>query len=111
MPVARNAGRGWEHGFVTVTYVVYLGRLVITDPAVTDKLHRKHDITYEDVVEALQHPAQARAAWDDDPYYGPRVIALGSVADGREVIGYLKALPEWDDHADTWDIKTARWVK
>jgi hypothetical protein len=91
--------------------VVHLGRLVIVDESVNDKLRQKHHITYDEVVEALQWPAKARAAWDDHPDYGRRLIAMGSVASGREVIGYLEPLPEWDDHADTWDIKTARWVE
>jgi hypothetical protein len=42
--------------------VVYLGRLVILDEGVEDKLHQKHNITYDEVVEALQYPARALAA-------------------------------------------------
>ena len=90
---------------------MYLGRLVILDASVADKLQQKHHITYDEVVEALQYPAKADAVWDNDPVYGLRVVAKGSVADGRQVIGYLEPLPWWDDHADTWDIKTARWVE
>lgn len=91
--------------------MVYLGRLVILDDSVNDKLHQKHHITYDEVVEALQYPARAQAGWDDHPDYGWRVVAIGSVASGRRVIGILKPVPNWDDHADTWDIQTARWVE
>jgi hypothetical protein len=91
--------------------VVYLGRLVILDAAVADKLRQKHHITYEQVVEALQYPARAEADWEDHPDYGRRVVALGSVASGRVVLGIVKPLPYWDEQADTWDIQTARWVE
>jgi hypothetical protein len=91
--------------------VVYLGRLVILDEGVIDKLHKKHNITFDEVVEALQWPARARAAWEDHPHYGRRLVANGSVASGRSVLGILKPVPEWDDRADTWDVKTARWVE
>lgn len=89
---------------------MHLGRLVI-EPEIEDKLHRKHHITYNDVVEAIQWPARAQAAWEDDPDYGLRVIAVGTVAAGRGVITVLKPIPEWDDFADTWDIRTARWIE
>jgi uncharacterized DUF497 family protein len=88
---------------------VHLGRLVIDEPT-RDKLHRKHDITFEDVVEAIQWPARARAAWEEHEVYGRRLVAVGSVASRRQVICILKPMPEWDDNADTWDVKTARWV-
>lgn len=90
---------------------MYLGRLVILDPAVNDKIQQKHRITFAEVVEALQFPAKALAGWEDHPDYGARVVAVGSVASGDKVLGILKPVPEWDTEADTWDIKTARWVK
>jgi hypothetical protein len=88
---------------------VHLGRLVIDD-AIDDKLRRKHNITFQDVVEAIQWPAHAEAGWEFHPDYGWRVVAYGTVAAGRGVICYLKPLPEWDDYADTWEVRTARWV-
>jgi hypothetical protein len=91
--------------------VVYLGRLVVLDEGVIDKLHQKHNITFDAVVEALQWPARADAAWEPHEAYGWRLVARGSVASGRRVLGILKPVPEWDDHADTWDVKTARWVE
>jgi hypothetical protein len=89
---------------------VYLGQLVI-DPEIEDKLHRKHKgITFADVVEAIQWPAKALAAWEDHPVHGRRVVALGTVASGRRVICCLDPIPDWDEYADTWKVRTARWV-
>lgn len=87
-----------------------MGRLII-DEETRDKLHRKHSITFEDVVEAIQWPARAQAAWEDHPDYGLRLVAHGSVAAGRDVICVLRPVPDWDDNADTWDVKTARWLE
>lgn len=89
---------------------MYLGLLTI-DEQTRDKLHRKHNITFDDVVEAIQYPARAEAGWEDHPDYGWRVVAVGTNATGRPVICYLVPVPEWDDYADTWEIKTARWVE
>jgi hypothetical protein len=89
---------------------MHLGRLVI-DPPVEDKLQRKHGVTYDEVVEAIQWPARARAAWEDHPVHGRRVVATGSVASGRQIICALEPLPDWDENADTWNIRTARWVE
>jgi hypothetical protein len=41
---------------------VYFGLLIIDEPT-RDKLNRKHNITYNDVVEAIQHPARAEARY------------------------------------------------
>lgn len=89
---------------------MYFGQLRI-DSATEDKLHRKHDgITFDDVVEAIQAPAESLAQWEFDETHSWRVIALGAVASGRQVICALVPIPEWDDYADTWMIKTARWI-
>jgi uncharacterized DUF497 family protein len=88
---------------------VHLGRLVIDGPT-RQKIHRKHNITFDEVVEAIQWPARARAAWEQHDAYGMRLVVVGSVATGREVLCILKPMPEWDDNADTWDIQTARWM-
>ena len=80
------------------------------DEPIRDKLNRKHNITFAAVVEAIQYPARADAAWEEHPDYGRRVVAVGAVASGRRVLCILKPSPEWDDHADTWNIQTARWV-
>lgn len=85
--------------------------LIVVDPAVEDKLHRKHKgITHRDVVEAVQWPARPQAAWDEDEEHGRRVVALGTNAADRTLICWLQPIPDWDDDADTWTIRTARWV-
>lgn len=90
---------------------MYFGELRI-DPATEDKLHRKHNgITLDEVKEAIQAPAETQAGWEEHEEHGWRVIALGKVAGGRRVLCALVPIPEWDDYADTWMVKTARWVE
>ncbi|MDA2893427.1 hypothetical protein PDG61_21105 [Mycolicibacterium sp. BiH015] len=89
---------------------MHFGQLRI-EPPTEDKLHRKHDgITFDDVVDAIQAPAETEAGWEYSDEHGWRVIALGTDARGREVICALIPIPEWDDYADTWMIKSARWL-
>ena len=90
---------------------MYFGELRI-DPGTEDKLHRKHrGITSKDVVEAIQWPARCEAIWEEHPDHGERAVAIGAVADGRELICALTPLPERDgQQADTWIIRTARWL-
>ena len=89
---------------------MHFGQLVI-GPGVEDKLHRKHNgLTVDDVKEAIQWPAQAQAGWEDHPVHGERVVAVGSVASGRRLICWLDPIPEWDPRADTWTVRTARWI-
>lgn len=89
---------------------VYFGQLVIDGPT-RQKLHNKHNITFEEVKAAIQWPARPRVKWEDHPYYGRRVVALGEAANGEHVLWILKPLPEHDEHADTWEVKTARWLR
>lgn len=89
---------------------VYLG-LIDADPSVIDKIQRKHNITLDEVREALQWPAAARAAADDHSEHGWRVIAVGETATGRTVIAALLPAPPWAGRAaETWTLKTARWL-
>jgi hypothetical protein len=89
---------------------MHLGQLTVS-PAVERKLrHKPKSLTGADVIEAIQWPARAEAEWEDHPQHGRRVVAVGSVASGRRLICALTPLPEWDDHADTWAVRTARWI-
>lgn len=88
---------------------IYLGILEF-DPSIRSKVNGKHHVTPDEVREALQWPARAETAWEEHPEHGRRVVALGSTADGREVVAWLLPLPHWDDGTDTWIVKTARWV-
>lgn len=92
---------------------MYIGLLRI-EPEIEAKINAKHNITFDQVKDAIQWPAQAEAEWDDDPDYGRRLVAFGISAEGRPVIAYLVPLiPYWEDEdaADTWDIRTARFVE
>jgi hypothetical protein len=90
---------------------VYFG-LITADYTIEAKIRQKHSITLAEVREALQWPAQAEAAEDDDPEHGWRVLAYGSTRDGREVFASLVPFPEWAGiDADTWNLKTARWLR
>jgi hypothetical protein len=83
----------------------YLGFLII-DAAIEDKLrHKTPSLTGEEVREALQAPAAARAGWEDHPVHGRRVIAEGTTASGRVILAALHPIDETDG---TWVVKTAR---
>jgi uncharacterized DUF497 family protein len=84
--------------------------LILCDAPVEEKIRRKHGIALSEVRLALQWPARAEAAWEDHAEHGPRLVAVGSVERDRLVIAYLLPIPEWDDQADTWVLRTARWL-
>lgn len=89
---------------------IYLGYLVAA-PSVEAKINEKHHITLADVREALQWPAIAQVVEDDDPEHGWRLLAIGKNGLGREVFAALIPLPESaGTTADTWAVKTARWI-
>lgn len=89
---------------------IYIG-LTIVDPGVIPKLNEKHQVTEAEVKEALQWPAKVRAALENDPKHGERWVALAEVGSGRPLIAWLLPAPDWaGEQADTWVVKTARWV-
>jgi hypothetical protein len=89
---------------------IYVGRVVIDD-SIAAKIREKHSITPEEVREALEWPAQVRAAEEWHEYHGHRWVALGRTATDREVLAVLLPTPDWEDaRADTWVLKTARWL-
>ncbi len=83
---------------------VYIGQILIDD-TVLSKIHDKHNLTFEDVTTALQYPAKARAAWEDHPTHGLRVVAYGTSWAGRAILGWLEAVDETDG---TWRLRSAR---
>lgn len=89
---------------------IYLG-LILCSPAVERKLRVKHNLSDEDVREALQHPAEIRVTWEEHIRHGRRVVAVGQVATGRSVIAWLFPAPPWDPEPEVWLIKSARWVE
>lgn len=88
---------------------MYLGLVVIDEPT-NAKITGKHHITFDEVRDAVQWPAHPRAKWDDHPKFGRRLIVIGQTA-GKSVLCILKPLPEHDENADTWEVKTARWLR
>lgn len=89
---------------------IYIGRLVI-DPGIVAKLNMKHQVTMDELRDALQWPARVHAAVEDHPDHGVRWLALGMTAGSREVLATLLPTPSWEgERADSWVVKTARWV-
>jgi hypothetical protein len=89
---------------------IYIGR-VIVDPGVVAKLNTKHQVTHDEVREALEWPAKVRVAIEDHPQHGRRWVVVGQTGSSRELIAALLPTPEWEgDRADTWVLKTGRWI-
>ncbi len=89
---------------------VHLG-LIVADPSKLALIQQNHSITLEEIRDALQWPAKVRVAEETHPEHGWRVIAVGASATGREVIAALLPEPAWAGlAADTWRVRTARWL-
>jgi hypothetical protein len=89
---------------------IYIGQVII-DPSIVAKLNTKHQVTQDELREALQWPASVHVAREVHPEHGPRWIAVARTGASREIIATLLPAPEWEgDAADTWVVKTARWV-
>jgi hypothetical protein len=82
---------------------LWIGR-VDFDPAISNKIKTKHDLTEAEVIEAVAFGRHVRAAWDEDPRYGRRLVVLGRTAADREVVAYLRPVDENDGH---WECRTA----
>jgi len=88
---------------------VYFGLLII-DEATNAKINGKHHIRFDQVQAAIQWPARPHAKWEDHPKHGRRVVAHGQT-DGGRVVCILNPVPEYDENADTWEIRTAQWLQ
>jgi len=82
--------------------VEWVGEIVF-DPAVDRKLREKHDLTPDQVRQAVACGAHDRADWNEHPRYGPRLILTGSDGHG-ELIAYLRPLDREDG---LWECLTA----
>ena len=82
--------------------VAWIGSIVV-DPEVETKLRIKHGLTGGQVEAAVAFGGHTRAAWDDHPVYGRRLVVVGSDSSG-EIIAYLKPLDESDG---LWECLTA----
>lgn len=83
---------------------VWIGRVVI-DPAAEAKINGKHNVTFDEVREAVEVGAATAARWHDHPLYGTRLLARGLTAAGRNLIVTLVPV---DRDEETWECKTAR---
>lgn len=89
---------------------IYIG-LAIVDPGVVPKLNEKHNVTEQDVKEALQWPAIVRTAPEAHPEHGDRWVAYATLFNNQPILAWLLPAPEWaGELADTWVVKSAYWV-
>ena len=72
-------------------------------PEVAEKLWDKHELTPEDVRQAVACGAHDRYSWDNDPDYGLRLILEGSDTRGR-LRAYLRPIDREDG---LWECLTA----
>jgi len=75
--------------------------IIPSDSGTQAKIDGKHQLSLDDVEDALGAPISQR--WDDDPYRGRRLLVRGRVR-GRPVDIVLKLL---DGERGTWELKTA----
>lgn len=90
---------------------IYIGDVIVDDTIIA-KLNTKHQVTRAELRQALMWPARVDVAPDYDPDNGGwRWVAVATTAEGRLVICWLLPAPEWEgEDAQTWVVKTARWV-
>ena len=105
-----EAGWGAVVRAIIAAVAIYIGQVII-DPSIVLKLNAKHQITADELREALQWPANVQVGPEIHPEHGLRWIALATTAASRQVIAALLPAPYWaGEMADTWVVKTARWV-
>jgi hypothetical protein len=73
-------------------------------PAVDAKIRSKHNVTPEQVREAVALGAADTVTWHTDLVYGRRLIATGRDHGGREIDVYLRPA---DRDQEIWDCLTA----
>lgn len=83
------------------TVADWIAQLVVKR-SVVEKVHQKHDLTIDEVEEAVAFGHHDAARWDNHPDYGRRLIVRGTTAAGRRVIAYLAP---YDD--GVWEVRTA----
>jgi hypothetical protein len=83
---------------------VYIGYVDIPS-SVEMKIREKHQVTGDEVREAVQWPARAQAGWEDHPEHGLRVLALGQSYAGRVILVVLQPVDPTDGY---WRLRTAR---
>jgi len=82
--------------------------VIVIDPPTVDKIKSKHNVTADEVEEALLMRLDVEARWEDHPKHGRRVVAIGSTATRRELVAALEPI---DVDEGIWRLKTARWLR
>lgn len=81
--------------------------VLITDiecsSTVEEKLNNKHQLTLDDVYDALEDH-DLTVGWDDDPNHGRRVLARGRTSSGRLIRIFLYPV---DEDAGVFRLGTA----
>ena len=83
---------------------VYIAEIRISD-AIEQKIREKHNVTGDEVREALILRRDVRAAWEHDPQRGSRVLALGHTYQRRLIFAALYPV---DPQDGVWNLGTAR---
>jgi uncharacterized DUF497 family protein len=83
---------------------VWIGVIVIT-PSTESKINEKHQVTFDEVRQAVLAGAATEARWHQHEVYGRRLLARGETAAGRQLI---VTLVPTDREEETWECKTAR---
>ncbi len=77
---------------------------VVAIPEIEVKLRDKHFLTLAQIRRAVCRGAHDRAAWDDSPMYGERLVVTGTTEETGPLIAYLRPVDESDG---TWECLTA----
>ena len=84
---------------------IYIALVEVDDDS---HISTKHNLTLQDVRDAVQWPAKARAALDHDENHGSRWLAMGTDSRGRDLIVWLAPVPRaFGEVAETWLLITA----
>jgi hypothetical protein len=94
---------GVGHGRLQAVYIAE----VRISPTVRAKLATKHQVTEQDVSEALVLTPLERAGWEHHRERGWRLLVTGKTADGRRLNAVLYPADEPDG---TWWLGTAMWA-
>jgi hypothetical protein len=78
---------------------------VVFDPQVADKLVTKHQVTPEEVRQAVLFTAYRTARWHNHPVYGRRLEVHGYTDDQVPILAILTPVDEVDG---IWECRTAR---
>jgi hypothetical protein len=74
------------------------------DPEIASKVQTKHNISPDEVREAICFGKHREARWDDHPQYGRRLIVIGDNYLGESIVAYLKPIDQRDG---IWECRTA----